>query len=72
MEGLEIKKETFVKLDQEGQSEILFDYLDYMKTKLDNLEEKKQADHTQLVAVGGIFGFLGGLIAVLGKWLIGQ
>jgi hypothetical protein len=43
-----------------------------MKTKLDALEEKKSADHTQLVAVGGIFGFLGGLVAVLGKWLIGQ
>jgi hypothetical protein len=72
MEGLEIKKETFVKLDEAGRSEVLYDYLDYMKTKLDALEQKDRADQTKMIAVGGVFGFVGGLMAVLGKWLMGQ
>lgn len=72
MNGIEIKKETFVKMDEAGRSEVLFDYLDHMMKKLERLEQKEKTDHTQAVAIGGIFGFVGGMVAVLGKWLIGQ
>lgn len=72
MNGMEIKKDTFVKLDEKGRSEILFDYLDYMIKKLDNMERKESRVQTEAIAVGGVFGFLGGMIAIMGKWIIGQ
>lgn len=69
--GLEIKKDTFLKLNEEGQRAVLYDYLNHMTKKLEKLEEKKSTEYRELIAVGGIFGFLGGLVAMAGKWIAG-
>jgi hypothetical protein len=67
--GLEIKKDTFLKLDEEGQRSVLYDYLNHMTKKLEKLEEKKSTEYRELMTVGGLFGFLGGLVAMAGKWI---
>ncbi len=71
MNGLEIKKDTFLELDEQGQRSVLYDYLDYTKRKLDAMEKKEKADHKTQMGVGAVFGFLGGLIAIAGKWIAG-
>lgn len=70
--GLEIKKDTFLDLDEHGQRSVLFDYMDYMKKKLDSLEKKEAIVHKEAIAIGGIFGFIGGALAMVGRWLVGQ
>lgn len=71
MNGLEIKKDTFLSLDEEGQRAVLYDYMDHVVKKLDAMEKKEKTDHKTQMGVGAIFGFLGGLIAIAGKWIAG-
>lgn len=68
--GLEIKKDTFIALDQKGQNAVIYDYLNYLKVKIDKHELRERIDKREIMLVAGLFGFLGGAVSVLAKLLI--
>lgn len=68
--GLEIKKDTFLELDEKGQRAVLYDYLDHVVKKLDAIEKKEKTDYKEMMGMGAVFGFIGGVMAVIGKFLL--
>lgn len=68
--GLEIKKDTFIALDQKGQNAVIYDYLNYLKVKIDKHELRERIDKREIMLVAGLFGFLGGAVSVLAKFLV--
>lgn len=63
--GIEIQKDTFVRLDASGQAEVLYDYLDHIVRQLNRLEKKKNSDIKKSMTISGITGLIGGFLAVL-------
>lgn len=68
--GLEIKKDTFIALDQKGQNAVIYDYLNYLKVKIDKHELRERIDKREIMLVAGLFGFLGGAVSVLAKFFV--
>lgn len=63
--GIEIKKDTFIQLDQLGRDGVLYDYLDVIYKRISTVENKDKADSRKAVIVGGVAGFFGGASTVI-------
>ena len=68
--GIEIKKDTFLLMDDSSKDAVMFDYLDYMKKKLDKIERNVEEDKRKQYAIAGIAGTVGGFLAMMGKFFI--
>ena len=68
--GLEIKKDTFLSLDEKGQRAVLYDYMNYVVKKLEIIETKEKSNYREYMGMGAVFGFIGGVLAVVGKFLL--
>jgi hypothetical protein len=68
--GIEIKRETFDQMNEDAKLGVLYDYLDYLKKKMDKVEEKAITDRKEMIFLGSVFGFVGGAAVWLGKYIL--
>lgn len=68
--GIEIKKDSFLLMDTKAKEAVMFDYLDYMKKKLDKLEQVGMEERKKQYAIAGIAGVIGGFLAMAGKFFV--
>ena len=74
-----ISRDTFVEMDVNSKLNVLFDYAvlghEYACTtreKLIVLEKKVSSRKRIDSTVAGMMGFVGGLVAVVAKWVMGK
>lgn len=65
--SVELSKEAFMELDELGRDVIIFDCLKTLSTDVKELKNQDKIDRKRIMWVGGVFGFLGGVLAVLAK-----
>lgn len=63
--GIEVKKDTYLSLDQRGRDGVIYDYLDVIYKRINAIEVKDKADAKRATYVGGIAGFFGGATTVI-------
>lgn len=68
--GIEIKKDTFLAMDDQSKDAVLFDYLDYLKKKVDKIDKVAEDTKKKQYAIAGIGGVVGGFLAMTGKFLV--
>lgn len=68
---LEISIQTFEAADRDVKLRILFDILTKQHSNMCKMCEEFKTNKKKVTAIGAVFGFLGGLMAVIGRSLFG-
>lgn len=68
-----VGKDTFRQMDSDSKLNVLFDYVHDLHEgkclqdeKIEKLENRKRFDTT----TSAVSGFIGGIVAVIGKWVL--
>jgi hypothetical protein len=67
--GVNLSRDSFELLDSKGRDVIIFDCLQTLSRDVKELQSKAKTDTKRLYFTGGVFGFVGGMVAALARFL---
>lgn len=64
-----IERETYEHLNLDDKVNVLFDYVKYLSKKAEETNEKLDRKAKVDTTMSAVMGFVGGIVAVIGKFL---
>lgn len=71
MDRPQVSKDTFAKLPTDNKLDVLFDFVNCVHEKAERIEAKLDRKKKWDLTMSGFTGLVGGILAVLGKNLLG-